>query len=77
MPGSLAANLRSGILAEKLGVLLLEEISAVATVWEIDDFGVDAVCTLLHPRDKKNRAAASTFFVQLKAFIRFIGQLRG
>lgn len=67
MAGRLSANTRSGILAEKLGVLLLQEVSAVATVIEADDFGVDAICTLLHPREKWTRATAATFYTQLKA----------
>jgi hypothetical protein len=67
MSGRLSANTRSGILEEKFGCLLLEEISAVATVFEADDFGVDAICTLLLRREKLVRAVASSFFVQIKA----------
>lgn len=47
MPAVLSANLHSGFLNEGYGLFLLRQIAAVAPVGRAEDFGIDAVVTLL------------------------------
>ncbi|MFW6116939.1 MAG: hypothetical protein ACOC6F_04355 [bacterium] len=66
MPGRLGANLRRGHLAEDLGVFFLRSFCAVADLRQEDDFGIDAVATLLRRRGRVLYAEES-FAVQVKA----------
>jgi hypothetical protein len=66
MAGRLGANLRSGNMAEALGVLLLKGIAAVADVPRTEDVGLDAVASLLR-YDDGNCYAEDSFVVQFKA----------
>lgn len=66
MPGRLGANFRRGHLAEDLGVFFLRSFCAVADLRQEDDFGIDAVATLLSPRGRVLYAEES-FAVQIKA----------
>jgi len=65
--GTLDNNLRSGYLHEDLGIFLLRQIAAVASVPRPQDIGLDAICTILEPIDKRRLQAGSSFWVQLKA----------
>ena len=67
MPGRLGTNLRSGNLAEDLGILLLKGIAAVADVPRQEDVGLDAIATLLRRDNDGNCYAEDTFVVQLKS----------
>jgi hypothetical protein len=69
MPGTRDGNLRSGHLAEDLGVLLLRRIAAVAQVRHQDDVGIDAICTMLvaDAGNKRRLMAKETCCVQLKS----------
>jgi len=67
MAGRLGANLRSGNLAEAVGVLLLKGIAAVADVPRTEDVGLDAVASLLRYDNDGNCYAEDNFGVQLKA----------
>jgi hypothetical protein len=60
-------NLRSGDLAEQLGLLLMQNLALVVPVPRTEDVGVDAVVTLLHEHDSRRLIASDSFFVQLKA----------
>lgn len=66
MPGKLAPNLRKGHLAEDLGIFFLRSFCAVADVRQEDDFGIDALATLVR-KEKKLLIAEQTFAVQIKA----------
>jgi hypothetical protein len=66
MPAKLDRNLRSGNLKEELGVLLLKGLAAVAEVQRTEDFGIDAIVTLLRPVNRRELYAEKTFFVQIK-----------
>jgi hypothetical protein len=66
MPGKLGANFRRGHLAEDLGVFFLRSFCAVADLRQEDDFGLDAIATLLSRRDGILYAEES-FAVQIKA----------
>jgi hypothetical protein len=66
MPGRLGANFRQGHLAEDLGVFFLRSFCAVADLRQEDDFGLDAVATLLNRRGGILYAEES-FAVQIKA----------
>jgi hypothetical protein len=66
MPGKLGANFRRGHLAEDLGVFFLRSFSAVADLRQEDDFGLDAIATLLSRRGGILYAEES-FAVQIKA----------
>lgn len=67
MPGRLRTSFRSGNLSEHLGLLLLKGIAAVAEVPRPEDFGLDAVATLLRHDDDGNCYAEDSFLVQLKS----------
>lgn len=47
MPVRRGKNLRSGDLAEQLGLYLIQSLSLVAPVPRTEDVGIDIVCTLL------------------------------
>ncbi len=66
MPGKLGANFRRGHLAEDLGVFFLRSFCAVADLRQEDDFGLDAIATLLSRKDGVLYAEES-FAVQIKA----------
>lgn len=66
MTGRLDRNLRQGHKAEKLGVELLCQLCAVASVPQSEDVGFDAVATLLR-RDNRFLYAEESFCVQFKA----------
>lgn len=59
-------NLRSGDIHESLGILLMQTVSAVATISRTEDVGIDAICTLLEPRGRTARADR-TLYLQIKA----------
>jgi hypothetical protein len=67
MPGTLENNLRRAYLQEELGVYLLRTFAAVATIERPQDFGIDAIATLLRQSTTRKLIAEDTFFVQLKA----------
>ncbi|MGA7497372.1 MAG: hypothetical protein WBX00_11650 [Isosphaeraceae bacterium] len=67
MPGRRGKNLRSGDLAEELGVLLLKGIAAVAEVPRPEDIGFDGVATLLREDGSGFLYAEDSFYVQLKS----------
>jgi hypothetical protein len=60
-------NLRSGDLAEELGVLLLQHLVLVAPIPRTEDVGIDVVATLLSDFDKRCLLAEDNFFVQIKS----------
>lgn len=67
MPAFRGKNLRSGDLAEQLGLLLLQSLALVAPVPRTEDVGVDAVVTLLEDFDGFRFKASNSFYVQLKS----------
>lgn len=68
MPGAVARNFRTPDFKEQLGILLLRHVSAVAPQLRADDFGIDAVCTILLDHDDHRRQVPGrTFYVQLKS----------
>jgi hypothetical protein len=67
MPATRGKNLRSGDLAEQLGVLMLQRFALVAPVPRTEDVGVDVVLTLLRDFDSVRVIAEDSAFVQLKA----------
>ena len=67
MPARRGKNLRSGDWNEDLGLLLLKAVAAVAPVPRQEDFGLDAVATLLHDKGDKFVYAEEAFYVQLKS----------
>ena len=66
MAGRRNRRFRRGDLNEELGLLLLREIAAVAEVPRPEDFGIDAVATLLR-RVGNDLFAEASFYVQLKS----------
>lgn len=60
-------NLRSGDLAEELGLLLLQQLALVAPVPRTEDVGIDAVATLMRDFDNRRYFAEDNFFVQIKS----------
>lgn len=60
-------NLRSGDLAEELGILLLQNLVLVSPVPRTEDVGIDVVATLLSDFDKRRLLAEDNFFVQIKS----------
>ncbi len=60
-------NLRSGDLAEQLGLLLLQNVSLISQVPRTEDVGIDAVATLIRNFDKYKFIAEDSFFVQIKS----------
>ena len=67
MPGLRGKNLRSGDLAEQLGLLLLRSVALVAPVPRTEDVGIDVVATLLRSFDSQMLLAEDSFFVQIKS----------
>lgn len=67
MPAKRGINLRSGDLAEQLGLLILQNIALVAPVPRTEDVGVDAVVTLLEDHNQYNHIATDSFFIQIKS----------
>jgi hypothetical protein len=67
MPGRRGKNLRSGDLAEELGILLLKGIAAVAEVPRPEDVGYDGVATLLREDGSGFLYAEDSFYVQIKS----------
>ena len=67
MPGTMDNNLRRAYVQEQLGVYLLRAVAAVAEVERPQDYGIDAVVTLLKPKTRRRLIAASSFYTQLKA----------
>ncbi|MFH7010390.1 hypothetical protein ACHRV5_00875 [Flavobacterium sp. FlaQc-52] len=60
-------NLRSGDLAEQLGILLLQNVALVAPIPRTEDVGIDVVATLIKPFDGYKYIAEDSFFVQIKS----------
>lgn len=67
MPAFRGKNLRSGDLAEQLGLVLLQSVALVAPVPRTEDVGIDAVVTLLRDFDSHRHIAEDSFFVQIKS----------
>ncbi|PPD49409.1 MAG: hypothetical protein CTY13_03485 [Methylobacter sp.] len=67
MPAFRGKNLRSGDLAEQLGLTLIQYLALVAPVPRTEDVGVDAVVTLLRDFDSQRYIAEDSFFVQIKS----------
>lgn len=68
MAGRNQADFRSGNWNEELGVLLLKALAAVAPVPRQDDFGLDAVATLLRRNPSDDCLyAEDSFYVQFKS----------
>src|SRR5437868_5190980 len=65
MPGKRDRNLRRGDMAEELGILFLKQLCAVANVPRPEDFGFDAVATILGT-DGRYFTAEESFCVQIK-----------
>lgn len=66
MPGRLGKNLRSGHIAEDIGILFLRSFCAVAKIRQEDDYGTDAIATLLR-EESGLLHAENTFYVQIKS----------
>lgn len=67
MPGYRRKNLRSGDLAEQLGVLLLQSVALVAPIPRTEDVGMDVVATLIKDYDQYKYVAEESFLVQIKS----------
>jgi hypothetical protein len=67
LSGRRLESYRVGDLNEELGILLLKSLAAVAPIPRQEDFGLDAVATLLRP-DPNSRCvyAEKSFYVQFK-----------
>lgn len=66
MTQKLGKNLRSGHIAEDIGILFLRSFCSVANIRQEDDYGTDAVATLLRPENGM-LYAENSFFVQIKS----------
>lgn len=67
MPGSMAKNFKGGNLAEDLGLLLIRQVCAVAEFRRQDDYGIDAVATLLRGNQTRRLTAEASFLLQIKS----------
>jgi len=67
MPGRRLGSYRKGDWNEELGILLLKSLAAIASVPRQEDFGLDAVGTLLRPDQDNCVYAEDSFYVQLKS----------
>ena len=67
MAGRRLGSYRKGDWNEELGILLLKSLAAVAPIPRQEDFGLDAVATLLRPDQKYFVYAEDSFYVQLKS----------
>ena len=66
MPGSLDANFRRGHLAEVVGVWMMGAFCSVVQVPQEEDFGLDAIATILR-RDGRSLYPEDSFCIQFKA----------
>lgn len=66
MAGRRLGSYRKGDWNEELGILLLKSVAAVAAIPRQEDFGLDAVATLLRPENNLVYAEDS-FYVQFKS----------
>lgn len=67
MAGRRLGSYRKGDWNEELGILLLKSLAAVAPIPRQEDFGLDAVATLLRPDQKYFVYAEDSFYVQFKS----------
>lgn len=67
MPAFRGINLRSGDLAEQLGLLLLQSVALVAPIPRTEDVGIDVVSTLIRKYDGYKFIAEDSFFVSIKS----------
>ena len=67
MPGRRLGSYRKGDWNEELGILLLKSLAAVAPIPRQEDFGLDAVGTLLRPVQNNFVYAEDSFYIQLKS----------
>ncbi|RWU10066.1 hypothetical protein [Pedobacter chitinilyticus] len=67
MPAFRGINLRSGDLAEQLGILLLQSVALVAPIPRTEDVGIDVVSTLIKKYDGYKYIAEDSFFVSIKS----------
>jgi hypothetical protein len=67
VPAARGKNLRSGDLAEQLGLLLLQSVALIAPVPRTEDVGIDVVVTLIRDFDSYRYIAEDSFFVQIKS----------
>ncbi len=67
MPAFRGINLRSGDLAEQLGILLLQSVALVAPIPRTEDVGIDVVSTLIRKYDGYKYMAEDSFFVSIKS----------
>ena len=67
MPGRRLGSYRKGDWNEELGILLLKSFAAVAPIPRQEDFGLDAVGTLLRPAQNNFVYAENSFYIQLKS----------
>lgn len=65
MPATRGINLRSGDLAEQLGLFLLQTVSLTAPVPRTEDVGIDVISTLIRKFDQYSYIAANSFSCQL------------
>ena len=70
MPGRQNTNFRSGNLTEYFGMLLLKGIAAVADVPRPEDFGLDAIATLLRRDSDGNSYAEDAITSFLGSWLR-------
>jgi len=72
MTGRRLRSYRIGDLNEELVILLLKSLAAVAPIPRQEDFGLDAVATLLRPDQKSSCVyAEKSFYVQFKTESRY------
>lgn len=67
MSGRRLGSYRKGDWNEELGILLLKSLAAVAPIPRQEDFGLDAVGTLLRPVENNFVYAENSFYIQLKS----------
>lgn len=77
MVGKRDANFRKGDLAEGIGRELLRRFSAVVPVPREEDFGIDAICTLLRAEGPRTLYAENSFGVQFKSVSDRVVEYRG
>lgn len=67
MPGRRLGSYRKGDWNEELGILLLKSLAAVAPIPRQEDFGIDAIGTLLRPAQDNCVYAEASFYIQFKS----------
>jgi hypothetical protein len=67
MSGRRLSSYRKGDWNEDLGILLLKLLAAVAPIPRQEDFGLDAIGTLLQPAQNNLVYAEESFYIQLKS----------